>query len=63
MSDACCDSKEDKAKRQKQEEEWQAGLDLSSILRYNEIRKDTKRWARAKAKAKEQLATLQSATK
>jgi len=47
----------------KREEDWMAEDDLCTLMRAAEIQKDKPRLARAKAKAKEQLAALNAATK
>lgn len=46
----------------KSEREWQAEDDVRTLTRASEIRKDKARFARAKAKAQEQLKALQAAT-
>lgn len=45
----------------KQEADWRAEDDLRTLLRAAEIKKDPKRLAAAKAKAKEQMQALQAA--
>lgn len=45
----------------KQEADWRAEDDLRTLLRAAEIKKDHKRLAAAKAKAKEQMQALQAA--
>lgn len=63
MSSCAQPTPAEKAKQKKQEQEWQAESDLNTMLRFNEIKKDPARLARARARAKEQLATIQAATK
>jgi hypothetical protein len=47
----------------KQQQDWEAEDDVRTLVRAAEIQKDKPRLARAKAKAKEQLAALATATK
>jgi hypothetical protein len=47
----------------KREQKWMAEDDLRTLMRAAEIQKDKARLARAKALAKEQLASLQAAAK
>jgi hypothetical protein len=49
------------AEEKKRQEDYQAEDDLRTLVRANEIRADPRRLARAKAKAKEQIAAAQGA--
>lgn len=53
----------DSAADEKREQDYMAEDDLRTLMRAAEIQKDKPRLARAKAKAKEQLAALTAATK
>lgn len=49
------------AEDKKRQEQWQAEDDLRTLVRANEIRKDPRRLARARAMAQEQIKAAQTA--
>lgn len=53
----------EKVQAKERELQWQAESDLRTIMEFNNVKNDPARYARAKALAKQQLATLQNAAK